>query len=164
MILHFDVVLKPGRTDVQNISRLRLLHVAEKKSIVVSKGMDNREAAQLAAAGRMNEREYVLEQLSNLFAIIDRQVKVVDLPTLAPDVARRRIATLISGPQARSLRTLAEIRLYQAQGLIEEKEVEAAFDIVGGMDALTLLHGPLDERISIARKMAVASQNPTATP
>ena len=159
LILHFDVALKPGRNEtMQNISRCRLIDVAAKKSIAVSKGMDNREAAQMAGAGRMGEREYVEEQLSNLFGIIDRQVKVVDLPTLTPEVARRRIAALIASPNSRSLRTLAEVRLYEARELIDASEVEAAFDIVGGVDALMLLHGSLDERLAMAREWAIKSQ------
>ena len=158
LVLHFDVILKPGRNDtVQNISRCRLLHVAAGKSIVTSKGMDSWEAAQFAAAGRMDERAYVQEQLANLFAIIDRDVKVIDFPKLSPDVARRRIASLIASPRSQRLRSLAEIRLYQAQQLVDDSEVEAAFDIVGGIDALTLLHGPLEERLAIVRKLAVES-------
>jgi hypothetical protein len=165
LLLHFDVLLKPGRNNmVQNISRCRLLNVYTGKSMGVSKAMDNREAAQFAGAGRMNEREYVTEQLSNLLAIIDREVKAIDLPALTPDVAHRRIASLISGPRARSLQTLAEIRLYQAQGLIDASEVEAAFDIVGGGDALLLLHGAQEERIAMARKWAVQSQGKTQQP
>jgi hypothetical protein len=160
LVLHFDVVLKQGRNDmVQNISRCRLIPVKTGKSIVVSKGMDNREAMQLASVGRMDEREYVTEQLSNLFAIIDRDVKVIDLPRLSPDVARNRIASLLSSPASRTLRTLAEVRLYQVQGLIDQSEVETAFDIVGGTDGLTLLHGADKERVAMARKWAVKSQD-----
>lgn len=159
VLLHFDVVLKPGRNEtMQNISRLRAINVSTGKSIGVSKGMDNWEAAQLASSGRMGERAYVEEQLGYLFAILDRQVKAVDLPKLNADVARRRIASLIASPQSRTLRTLAEVRLYQALELISESEVEAAFDIIGSVDALMLLHGPVDERLAMARQWAVDSQ------
>jgi hypothetical protein len=112
----------------------------------------------MAAADRMSEREYVEQQLSNLFAIIDRDVMVVDMPPLSPEIARRRISSLIASPNARSLRTLAEIRFYEALELIDTAEVEAAFDIIGGVDALMLLHGALDERIAMARKWAIKSQ------
>ncbi len=166
LVLHFDVILKSGRNDaVQNISRCRLLNVSPppdsqgklRHSVVASKGMDSNEAEQFAGAGRMDEREYVTEQLSGLFSIIDRDVKVVDLPALPPAVAQRRIAAIISGPGARSLRTLAEVRLYQVKNLINEAEVEAAFDIVGGSDGLVLLHGPKKDRIETARKWAIES-------
>jgi hypothetical protein len=159
VLLHFDVVLKPDRNgNSRNTSRLRAIHVATGKSIGVSKAMDNWEAAQLARAGRQGERAYVEEKLGYLFAILDRQVKAVDLPKLSPDVARRRVASLIASPQSRTLRTLAEIRLYQAQELISESEVEAAFDIIGSVDGLMLLHGPLNERLAMARQWAIDSQ------
>ena len=158
LVLHFDVVLKAGRNEsIQNISRARLLHVSANKSAGVSKSMDSLEASQFASAGRMDEREYVEGQLSNLFGIIDRQAKVVDMPSLTPDIARRRVAALIASPRSRSLRTLAEIRMYQVKQLLTDEEVEAAFDIVGGEEALTLLHGPKKERIEVARKWALES-------
>ena len=164
LILHFDVVLKAGREDaVQNISRCRLLRVSPtadsqgrvRETLVTSKSMDSYEAEQFASAGRMDEREYVTEQLSSLFAIMDRDVKVVDLPVLPAEVAQRRVAAIISGPEAHSLRTLAEIRLYQLQNLLSDDEVEAAFDIVGGSDGLRMLHGPTSERLETARKWAI---------
>jgi len=154
-VLHFDVVIKETRTDTQNISRCRLLNVQTGKSVGMSRGMDSFEASKFAAAGRMGEKDYVEEQLNNLFGIIDRQVTVTDLPTgLNAKAVRGRIATLMASPDARSMRTLAEIRLYQAKGLITDEEVEAAFDIIGGVDGLTLLHGALEERIAMARKWA----------
>lgn len=160
LVLHFDVVLKPGRTGVvQNISRCRMIDVATGKSKGVSKGMDSFEARRMVEARGKDERSYVEEQLSNLLAIVDRDAKVIDLPdTLRPEDARFRIKKMISGPRARTLRTLAEVRMYQLRGLIDEDEVEAIFDIVGGADGLMLLHGPLEERMKMARKWAVASQ------
>ena len=65
---------------------------------------------------------------------------------------------MISAKDARTLRTLAEIRLYQMQDLISESEVEAAFDIIGSVDALMLLHGPLNERLEMAHEWALESQ------
>ena len=80
-----------------------------------------------------------------------------DLPQLPPDVAKRRIATIISGAGAKSLRTLAEIRFYQSKNLIDEAETQAAFDIVGGEDGLLLLYGPKSERVETARRWAIQS-------
>lgn len=166
LVLHFDVILKQGRNEaVQNLSRCRLLQVSPpvdsqgraRNLVVTSKAMDSYEAQQFAAAGRMNEREYVTEQLSTLFSIIDDNVKVIDLPQLPAEVAKRRIATIISGDDAKSLRTLAEIRFYQSKNLIDDAEAEAAFDIVGGADGLLFLHGPKSERIETARRWAVQS-------
>jgi hypothetical protein len=171
LVLHFDVILRKGRNEaVQNLSRCRLLQVSppvdsqgrSRHLVVTSKAMDSNEAQQFAAAGRMDEREYVTEQLSTLFSIIDENVKVVDLPQLPAEVAKRRIGTIISGSDAKSLRTLAEIRFYQSKNLINESEVEAAFEIVGGQEGLLLLYGPTAERIETARRWAIESVTGTS--
>ncbi len=53
-----------------------------------------------------------------------------------------------------SLRTLAEVRLYQRQNLLTEDEVLMAFDIVGGEQAMQLLSASEDEKIKIVHKWA----------
>ena len=154
LVIHMEVVLKPGRNHAaQNISRVRLINVATGKSIGASKTMDSHEESQLKAKG-MGGREYVNEKLENLLVILDRYAKVVDLPPLTPEVARRRLGSLLGSEPERSLRTLAEIRLYQKQQLLTPEEVEIAFDIVGGSDSLVLLHGPAAERTKMALKWA----------
>ena len=125
---------------------------------MTSKGMDNREAAQLAAAVLIWEKAYVEDQLESLLAIVDQKVTAIEMPPLTPDVARNRVASLMQGASTPSLRTLAEIRLYQALGLIDDAEVEIAFEIVGGPEALMILHGPPKEKLAMVRKWALRSQ------
>ncbi|MGB7324771.1 MAG: hypothetical protein WBD31_07855 [Rubripirellula sp.] len=164
-LLHFDVLLKPGRTGkTQNVSRCRLFNVATGKQLALTKGIDSLEASQMVAAGRMaDERAYVTEQMGTLFALIQRETKLVPMPTaLTAAAARGRVAVLIGGAKAKTLQTLAEIRLYQLLGLLTEAEVEMAFDIVGGADALMFLHGPRDERLAMARTWAIEAQGPSA--
>ncbi len=159
VLLHFDIVLKPSRNEkyVQNLSRCRLIHVETGKSLGVSKGIDNFEAIRLAQKGLSDEREYVTGQLENLFLFLDRSVKTAPLPPLTAEIAKRRVGSLLASTSSNSLRTLAEIRLYQMQELITAEEAEAAFDILGGDEALLLLHAPLEERLKMARKWAVKS-------
>lgn len=160
-LLHCDVLLKEGRNDeTQNVSRCRLFNLATGKQLALSRGMDSAEVAQMVSTGRMpSETAYVKEQLGSLIGIIDRDTKVAAMPAgLTADAARRRVGTLVSSPDAKSLKTLAEIRLYQSLKLLTADEVEAAFDIVGGPDALMLLHGPRAERLEMARTWAVRAQ------
>ena len=162
LLLHFEVVLKAGRNDsMQNTSRCKLMNVVTGKQEIVSKGMSTLEASKLAGAGRLNEREYVQEQLRSLFGFIDRAATVMEMPALTPEIARRRVATLVGSPQSRSLRTLAEVRMYQVKNLLTDEEVEAAFDIVGGAEGLMMLHGPQGEKIDLARQWAVQSLPPS---
>lgn len=156
-VIHFDVVIKKSQTATQNISRCRLINVQTGKPLGMSKGMDSNEAKKFASAGRMDEREYVETQLKSLFGIVDREVKLVDMPSgINSPAVRRRISDLMAS-QGRSLRALAEVRLYQAKQLISDNEVEIAFDIIGGADGLTMLHGSEKERVDVARNWAAES-------
>ena len=158
LLLHFEVVLQAGRNDfVKNTSRCRLMNVATGKQEIVSRGLSNVEASQMTRAGRQTERDYVLAQLGSLFSFIDRQAIVSDLPSLTPEIARRRVEALVGSPQSRSLRTLAEVRMYQAKNLLTDEEVEAVFDIVGGAEGLLMLHGPQAEKVEMARQWALQS-------
>lgn len=158
LYFHFDVLLKELRGEwVQNISRVRIIHAASGKTLGTSKSFDNLEVANLVRAGRGSESSYVDERLETLFGIVDRQAKTSPLPGLTTDIARRRVGQLLSGPRGRNLRTLAEVRLYQAQNLLTEEEVESAFHIVGGEEGLILLHGSHEERMNLARTWAVNS-------
>ncbi|MDB4633762.1 hypothetical protein OAG76_00005, partial [Rubripirellula sp.] len=78
-------------------------------------------------------------------------------PALTPEIARRRVEALVGSPQSRSLRTLAEVRMYQAKNLLTAEEVEAVFDIVGGAEGLLMLHGPQGEKLEMARQWALQS-------
>lgn len=169
LILHFDISLKQIREGlVQNVSRCRLLQVApptdsqgrKRHLLITSKGMDNLESQQMAAADRMSEREYINDQLNSLWNLIDRDIKVIDLPKLSSEVANRRISNLLASPK-RSMRTLAEVRYYQAMDLINASDVEQVFHIAGGEDGLILLYGPADQRIELSRKWAVESVQQT---
>lgn len=161
-LIHFDVVLKQtgrlNQTFVQNVSRARLIDVMQNKSLIVSKAIDSSEVRQLQSAGRMPDPSaYIADQMSNLWRAVDRDTKLVPMPKLSPDSARRRIGQLIKSGGSRNLRTLSEIRLYQSLGLIDQAEVANAFDIVGGSDALVILYGPRQERLDMARTWATES-------
>lgn len=163
LLFHFDVILKMNRAEkLQNVSRCRFVQVDNAKSLAISKAMDNIEVAQLAATGRTTSaRDYVRDQMSGVWALVNRHARVVELPALTGEIAKHRIATLITTgdtQKLRTLRTLAEIRYYQFKELISPEEVETAFNIVGGDEALILLYGAPDERLAMARTWAVEAQ------
>ncbi|EMI23011.1 signal peptide protein [Rhodopirellula maiorica SM1] len=144
-ILHFDVILKEGREGaIQNISRCRMIRVADGKTIGLSKASDSVEVQRPGTVAR----DYVNEQVANLFAIIDRQMVLADMPKLSPEIAKRRIASLFSGSKADRIKALAEIRLYQSQQLISDEDAEKAFHIVGGADGMRLLYGTQEDQIA----------------
>lgn len=164
LLFHIDVTLKEARLGrnqgIQNVSRLRLFNVRTKKSLVSSRGMDSFEAQQMLHSGRISDtREYVTEQMATVWRQIGNQGKTVKLPKLTPDVAKRRVAKLLSDSSGTVLHKMAEIRLYEALGLITSKEVEGAFYILAGYEGLVLLHGPLDDRRETVRQLAIQAVN-----
>ena len=157
-LLHFDISVKTDRNgNVQNVSRCRLIHPGTGKSMATSKAMDSAEAAKLAGAGRGDETEYVSERIEGLFLTIDRQIKTVDLPQLTPEIAKKRIASLMAISKGSQLKTLAETRLYQAQELLTEADVESIFNIVMGEKGLKLIHGTREQKLETARELALRS-------
>ena len=155
VLMHFDVALKSAPQDLtQNLSRCRVVHVASGKTLGVSKAIDSLEAMRLVDHERTTEAEYISEQLANLWPVLDEKLSVMDMPTLTPEVAKRRVGSLLAARDGDPLRTLAEIRLYQSQGLLTDAEVESAFELVAGDNGLVLLYGPPAERQATVRQMA----------
>jgi hypothetical protein len=160
-LIHFDIALKTDRDNkVENNARCRVIQVADGKTLAASKGIDGQEADRFSRGGRGTVDEYVTEQLAPVLAIMDQKVKVVDMPPLTPEIAKNRVAALLAsvpmpGANKTSLRTLAEIRMYQSLGLLQQSDLDAAMDYIGGDEALFLIHGPLDARLQHACQWAV---------
>ena len=155
IVFHFDIYLKAVRGSGQNTSRCRLMHVASGKSLGVTKGIDSAEAVKFARSGKYDHREYVQNQMASLWLITDRSLMTSAMPALTAPSAKQRVAVLLSTAKRNSLAALAEIRYYQLQGLLTEAEVEQAFDVVGGDDAMMILYGPPEEKLAIVRQWAV---------
>ncbi|QDV45542.1 hypothetical protein Enr13x_54210 [Stieleria neptunia] len=155
LVIHFDVLLKPLRGEyTQNISLCRLFHVPTGKSLGASKKIDSLEFAQKSRLKNLASRDYINEQLANFLGIIDRGTLTTELPALTPAIASKRIGSLLASGGGANLRTLAEVRLFQSQQLLNEEEVLTAFDIVGGEEALGLIYGSEEERLRIVRQWA----------
>ena len=155
LMIHLDVLLKPLRGEyVQNICRCRLIHVPTGKSLGISGKIDSLEFAQKSRTKGFSSKDYIDEQLSGFFDIIDRQAITTDFPPLTREIAKRRVGMLLASGGGKNLRTLAEVRLFQSQQLLDEEDVMTAFDIVGGEEAMQLIFASEPERLRIVRKWA----------
>ena len=156
LLIHFDMVAKPsGRGgDVQNITRCRVFHVSTGKALVASKAIDTNEAQQLERSGRSTNTDYATEQMLTVWTIIDRDATAIAMPQLSPEVAKKRVGSIVTAPPKERLQTLAEIRMYEAAGLLQPADVALAFDLVGGDEAMELLYGPVETRREIVRTWA----------
>ncbi|WP_443217445.1 hypothetical protein [Rhodopirellula sp. P2] len=156
LLFHFDIGLKENRVGaVSNISRLKVLDARTGKTLVSSGPMDNTEVERMTRVGRGSPSAYVDEQLKSLWAVVDERLTLSDLPTLSPEVARKRVAQVLGDSSMTPLRKLAEIRYYGYRGWLTPEEVEQAFEITGGVDAMKVLHGSDTQAIEAIHKMVV---------
>jgi len=155
-LLHFDVMLKDIRNPrnpnadgyTQNISRCRLIRGDDGKTITISKPMDNLELARQ----KRTSREYIDEQMGNLFTVIDRQLALLDMPSLSPEIVTRRVTALMAGRDAKNLETMAEIRYYQLKGLLSQEDAEKAFYLLGSDDGLKMLYATEEDKLEVIHK------------
>ncbi len=155
LLVHFDVIAKARGTETQNISRCKVFQVSTGKTLIsTSKGIDSLEATQLVRAGRSTNTDYVTEQMLNIWAYIDRDLSATALPQLTPAAAKVRVGMIVTSPPRERLQALAEIRMFEAAGLLPPEDVALAFDLVAGDDAMELLYGPVSDRRELVRSWA----------
>ncbi|EMI24257.1 hypothetical protein [Rhodopirellula europaea] len=159
LLFHFDVGLKENRMGaVSNISRVKVMDARTGKTLVSSAAMDNTEVERMTRVGRGSPSAYVDEQLKSLWAVVDERLTLSDLPTLSPEVARKRVAQVLGDRSMTPLRKLAEIRYYGYRGWLTPDEVEQAFEITGGPDAMKVLHGSESQAIEAIHKLVVETE------
>ncbi|MEM9366766.1 MAG: hypothetical protein AAGD07_12290 [Planctomycetota bacterium] len=160
LLFHYDVSLTSyPNGDVKNISRLRVVNCKTGKNLILSGAMDNSELLRLQRSGRGDPSSYINEQLETVWTIIDNRVTATPLPDLSPEIARKRVTQLLSDNLMSPLRKLAEVRLYGGRGWLTPEQVEEAFVIIAGNDAMTILHGADSVAFDVVRRMAVAGSS-----
>ncbi|WP_201767243.1 hypothetical protein [Rhodopirellula sallentina] len=160
LLLHFDVALKEVRGgSTQNITRVKIVDCVNGKTVVLSGAMDSREVQRLQQANRGTVDSYLSEALEKFWGILDSRFTVIDFPSLTPEVARRRVASLLGDNSLSTLRKLAEIRFLGLSGWLTEEEVEQAFDIAVGSDGMTILYGAPTDAIRTLREIALRDLN-----
>ncbi len=148
-VLHFDVIVQGSKTR----TIMRVVNVADEKTVVASKQLDNVECYKLVQAEKTTEPEYVSEIIMPMFEVLDEKLKVVEMPQLNAEQARGRVASLLETAPPFDWSSMAEVRLFQSQGLLNEQEVAAAMHLFGGDNALVLLYGmPAERREIVSRE------------
>ncbi|WP_145353513.1 hypothetical protein [Roseimaritima multifibrata] len=152
-LLHFDVSVQ----DKKNRTMVRVLNVTTGDTVVVSKKMDNVEVYRLVQAERTTEREFVEEIISEMFTVIDEKCKVEPMIKLTPEIAKQRIAALLQEAPGFDFSGMAEVRLFQFLGLLQENEVAGALHLFGGDDALTMMYAmPERRREIVLRELGIS--------
>jgi hypothetical protein len=142
LLLHFDIIAKENRVgSPPYTTRGKLLLVGTGETLGVSKAIDKFEVANK----RTPLRESVEELLVNLFEIIDAKTTVEPMPALQATHALTRIDSLLGTKTSGSMRTLAELAMFQSRNLITREQLDEAIFYAAGEDGLKMLH---DEELS----------------
>jgi len=164
-LFHFDIAVKQDRGQpVQNRSRCRVYDVKSGKVVASSGKFDNMEVMQLGQRRSRTARRpktdsgspsanYINDAMNALTLGLNKNVTLIPMPQLSATAARKRVSSLLSTPPSQLFQTLAEIRVYQSQGLLADGDVEQAFQIIAGNDGLTLLYGTEEEKNALVDKL-----------
>ncbi len=150
-LLFVAVNLKRFRNDdVENICRVKVVDCKSGKTLIASGAVDNREIARLT--GR--PQTLVDKQLESFWKIIDSRTGLTPLPTLTPEIARRRITQLMEDASVSTLRKLAEIQALHRKGWLTDAEREESFQILLGKTGIQILYAPTRDAVPILRNLA----------
>ena len=171
VLLHFDITAAQLSSDsFENVTRGRILLVADGSTVVASKAIDIREIYNRVSApqrsGRAGvqgnnprqkegptERQLVTEALEKMFQAVDEKLRVAPLPALTPQMVTGRVGVLLASASASDLRTLSELRLYESMRLLEPADLQTAMHLAAGDRGLIFLYGLPSQRREAALAM-----------
>ena len=136
-----------GNGVVLNDIQVRLFQIASGNVIATSKPINNVEI--FKNQKRRSATEVVDDAINNIFLVVDKKVKCLPMPKLPPEQVRSRIASLVIVPPPQRLASLAEIRMYHAQGSLTDDELLIAIEMLLGEQGLLLMAGTEEQQREI---------------
>ncbi|MEL7266381.1 MAG: hypothetical protein AAFP69_16430, partial [Planctomycetota bacterium] len=138
---------------VMNITRITLVDGRTGKTMLQSEELNNQEAFKVAARGKVTERAYVERIVKKMFDQLDPKIALVAMPEMSDAAVMARVNKLLGAKPKKRLGAMAEIVSYGRSGKLTESQVEDLVGMIGGRDALELLHGQPDEQVEATRRM-----------
>ena len=119
-----------GQQMVSNDTKLRLLSVKEtakdKRTLGSTNTLNNIKVD--VAMAEKGDNDDVAKNLGNLFRKVEA-LKLQDMPKMKPESAQARIKSLIEKKTKDVLPILMEIKLFHSQGLLNDEERDAAYQL-----------------------------------
>ena len=119
-----------GQQMVSNDTKLRLLTVKEtgkdKRTLGSTSTLNNIKVD--VAMAEKGDNDEVAKNLGNLFRKVDA-LKLQEMPKMKPESAQARVKSLIEKKTKDVLPILMEIKLYHSQGLLNDEERDAAYQL-----------------------------------
>lgn len=128
-LIIFDVDVRPARASslVNNSTKITLYSLAQDDSLVTTREINNQKVADDRAKSR--ETDVVETEMERLFETFDKHFRMKELPAaITPERVLTRVQNLAKqlpdNPAALGL--LAEMRFYQAKGLVSQVDIVMA--------------------------------------
>lgn len=141
-VLHFDVSVERRRESVENETRLRVLNLtsSDKPQLAASKRLTSTDVKNRGRSGSV-AKEIVASAVKPVFDAIDRDVVLMEMPSLTAEQAKKRIGDLLNDNSGNEMRHLAEVQLYRHRGLIDDQQVMNLAEMFIGNEAIRLFAG-----------------------
>jgi hypothetical protein len=139
-----------GRTPGQTHLVLRLIDVEANSELWSSPPLSDTKVrtAQEKAMG-----DPVEELIAGLLSVVDQQLRLIEIPSISPEAARRRAETLTARPTDKPLSALMELRYYAGKSLLTPQELSTQYSkLIGPDDGPPLALDAGAERLVILRR------------
>jgi hypothetical protein len=152
LLVVFDIVIKPPIRGeiVQNDTRIEVYCVKTGKKVGATRTINN---VKVQRAREADDDDGVAEELNDLFARVEQDWRMAELPRMKPEHAQGRIDTLASQQHRNPIPVLAEIRMYHTRKLLDDAGLTQAYQkILGPQQGTALAMGSEDARRQIVSR------------
>ena len=152
VICLFDIVLTaiPKQQLLKNETAIQVYDLTQAKELFETKKLNNIQV-QVERIERKSDQDPVDRELESLFAFVDSHWTVGALPaSLQAEHVLNRLKVLLAEPQANPLPVLAEARMYQTRGLLQDAHyLSACRKLLGDSEGSQLVNGSAEEKLEV---------------
>ncbi|MCU0981811.1 MAG: hypothetical protein MUF25_21890 [Pirellulaceae bacterium] len=152
-VFNVIVTVNPRLQTIKNETTIHVHDLAQAKELYESKTLNNIQV-QIERADPKGDQDPVDKELEALFKFVDANWHVGPLPAgLQAEHVLNRLRALLAEPHENPLPVLAEARMYQTRGLLQDSHYLAACQkLLGEADGTKLATGSREEKLVIVGK------------
>lgn len=151
----FDVVVtvNPRTQLIKNETTIHLHDLMQAKELYESKTLNNIQV-QIERVEKKSDQDPVDKELESLFKFVDSNWRLGQLPAgLQADHVLNRLRILLGESHENPLPVLAEARMYQTRGLLQDNHfLTACQKLLGDPDGTQLVNGSEEEKLQLVAK------------
>jgi hypothetical protein len=152
-VFNIVVTVNPRLQTIKNETTIHLHDLVQAKEVYESKTLNNIQI-QLERADPKSDQDPVGKEVESLFKFVDANWPLGPLPAgLQAEHVLNRLKTLLAEPHENPLPILAEARMYQTRGLLQDSHYLAACQkLLGESEGTQLVNGAREEKLVVIGK------------